>query len=236
MEEQTRPRSRLAVLIVSENENGEIKKKSVNSWLIEITVAIIFILGVIAVCKIIYDTILIEDMQAQMTSQLIEINNLNDENEALQAVNSTLYNKVSVLSETVSNKMQTAEELEAETIEKALPKGFPLNRTATMQIEYGDNPIVIFTAQEDTNVITTGTGIVERIEPDKDYGTKIVINHENGYKSIYLCNNKAMVESGDKLGKGYILFQLGEENTELGYQILKDDICIDPLNMMQING
>ena len=236
MEQNKRRRSRFAVLLVSEKEDGTIKKRSISSFVIELVAIGIFLLGVLAVCRILYDTILIEDMQKEMVSQMVSISNLSDENEALGAENTTLSNKVAVLSETVSKKMETAEVMEAEAIESALPKGFPLSGSATMFEAQGEKPMLLFKSAEGINVITTGMGTVESIDPDEEYGVKIVIDHGNGYKSVYLSNNKSMVKSGDSLGKGYILFQLGEDSTELGYQILKDDEYIDPMNLIEISG
>ena len=45
-----------------------------------------------------------------------------------------------------------------------------------------------------------------------------------------------MVKNGEELGKGYILFSIGEENQELGYQVMKDDEYIDPMLVIDING
>ena len=71
---------------------------------------------------------------------------------------------------------------------------------------------------------------------DEEYGTKIVVDHGNGYISIYRNNGTALVKTGEELGKGYILFTVGEENQKLGYQIMKSDTYIDPMQIIDING
>ena len=96
--------------------------------------------------------------------------------------------------------------------------------------------MLIFTASVGTNVLTSGTGTVVTVDSDEIYGTKIVIDHGNGYRSVYRNNGKALVKNGEELGKGYILFTVGEDNRELGYQILKDEQYIDPMVIIDING
>ena len=172
----------------------------------------------------------------EVVNQTAIINNLTDENEALSVENSTLTNKVAVLSETVSNKMATEDAISQEAIEDALPKGFPLSGSATMKEEQGEEPMLVFSALSGTNVITSGTGTVISVDADELYGTKIVIDHGNGYKSVYRNSGNALVKNGEDLGKGYILYSIEEENQELGYQIMQDDAYIDPMLIIEING
>ena len=106
---------------------------------------------------------------------------------------------------------------------------------STME-ESKDEKMLVFKAAEGINIITTGSGIVESVDVDITYGTKITIDHGNGYKSVYRNNGTALVKNGEELGKGYILFSIGEENTELGYQIMQDDELIDPMNLIEISG
>ena len=96
--------------------------------------------------------------------------------------------------------------------------------------------MLIITASQGVNVITSGTGTVLSIDVDVDYGTKIVVYHGNGYHSIYRNKGTALVKTGEELGKGYILFSVGEDNLELGYQIMKDEEYIDPMVLIDING
>ena len=183
-----------------------------------------------------YDSITIKDARKEIVNQIVTINSLTDENEALSVENSTLNSKIAVLSETVSKKAATEDALSQETIENALPKGFPLSGSATMKETDDGDPMLIFTASGGINVITTGTGTVVSVDADEVYGTKIVIDHGNGYKSVYRNNGTALVKNGEELGKGYILFSVGEDNQELGYQIMEDDQYIDPMLLIDING
>ena len=178
----------------------------------------------------------IKDARKEIVTQIVMINNLTDENEALSVENSTLSNKVAVLSETVSKKAATEDAISQETAENALPKGFPLSGSAAMEEAGGEELMLIFSASPGVNVITSGTGTVVSVDADEEYGTKVIIDHGNGYQSVYRNNGTALVKNGEELGKGYILFSIEEENQKLGYQVLKDDVLIDPMQVIEING
>ncbi|MDD6490783.1 MAG: M23 family metallopeptidase [Firmicutes bacterium] len=236
MEQQTKRKSKFALLLVTEKEDGTIKQHHISSTVVEVAAAILFVIFVAVICKFVYDTITIKDARKEIVNQIVTINSLTDENEALSVENSTLNSKIAVLSETVSKKAATEDALSQETIENALPKGFPLSGSATMKESEDGDPMLIFTASSGINIITTGTGTVASVDADEVYGARIVIDHENGYKSVYRNNGTPLVKNGEELGKGYILFSIGEDNQELGYQIMKDDQYIDPMLLIDING
>ena len=236
MEQQSKRKSKYALLLVTEKDDGTMKQYTISPALVEVMAAILFLLIVAVTCKFVYDSITLKDARKEIVDQIVTINNLTDENEALTVENSTLTSKITVLSETVSKKAATEDALSLETVENALPKGFPLSGSATMKGAEEGDPMLIFSASQGVNVITTGTGVVVSVDADETYGTKIIIDHGNGYQSVYRNNGTALVKNGEELGKGYILFTVGEENQELGYQIMKDEEYIDPMLMIDING
>lgn len=236
MEQNSKRKSRYALILVREKEDGIIKKHTISSAVVEVTAAVLFVLAVAVICKFVYDSITIKDARKEIVGQIVLINNLTDENEALSVENATLSSKVAVLSETVSRKVEVEDAISQETIENAMPKGFPLSGSATMKEAEEGEPMLIFTASEGINVITSGTGMVISVDVDEVYGTRIVIDHENGYQSVYRNNGTALVKNGEALGKGYILFSVKDENQELGYQIMYNDEYIDPMILIDING
>lgn len=236
MEQQSKRRNRFALLLVTEKNDGTMKRHTISPALVEVAVAVLFMIAVAVICKFIYDGITIKEARQEIVNQIITINNLTDENEALSVENSTLSSKVTVLSEAVSMKVATEDAISQEMVENAIPKGFPLSGSATMEeVEEGE-PMLIFTAVQGVNVVTSGTGMVVSVSADEQYGNRIIIDHGNGYQSIYRNGGTALVKNGEELGKGYILFSIGEENQELGYQIMKDDEYIDPMLVIDING
>lgn len=236
MEQQSKRRNKYALLLVTQKEEGTMKQYSISPALVEVLAAILFLLVVGVICKFVYDSITLKDARKEIVDQIVTINNLTDENEALTVENATLTSKITVLSETVSKKAATEDAISQETVENALPKGFPLSGSATMKEAKEGDPMLIFSASQGINVITTGTGVVVSVGADETYGTKVIVDHGNGYQSVYRNNGVALVKDGEELGKGYIIFTVGEENQELGYQIMKDEEYIDPMQLIDING
>lgn len=236
MEQQSKRKNKYALLLVTQKDEGTMKQYSISPALVEVLAAILFLLVVGVICKFVYDSITLKDARKEIVDQIVTINNLTDENEALTVENATLTSKITVLSETVSKKAATEDAISQETVENALPKGFPLSGSATMKEAKEGDPMLIFSASQGINVITTGTGVVVSVGADETYGTKVIVDHGNGYQSVYRNNGAALVKDGEELGKGYIIFTVGEENQELGYQIMKDEEYIDPMQLIDING
>ena len=236
MEQNSKRKSKYALMLVHEKSDGTIKKHTIKSVVVEIAAVVLFILVVVITCKFVYDSIIIKEAKKEIVNQIVTINNLTDENEALSVENSTLSSKVAILSETVSKKTEVEDAISQETIENAMPKGFPLSGSATMKEAEEGEPMLIFIASGEVNVITSGTGTVVSVDADETYGTRIVVDHGNGYQSVYRNSGKPLVKNGETLGKGYILFSMKDDNKELGYQILQNDEYIDPMILIDING
>lgn len=236
MEQNSKRKSKYALMLVHEKSDGTIKKHTINSVVVEIAAVVLFMLVVVITCKFVYDSIIIKEAKKEIVNQIVTINNLTDENEALSVENSTLSSKVAILSETVSKKTEVEDAISQETIENAMPKGFPLSGSATMKEAEEGEPMLIFIASGEVNVITSGTGTVVSVDADETYGTRIVVDHGNGYQSVYRNSGKPLVKNGETLGKGYILFSMKDDNKELGYQILQNDEYIDPMILIDING
>lgn len=237
MEEKKNKRNKYAVMIIKEQDDGSIKDHHISTGVCEFIVIALFVLVVFFVCKLIYDSVVIKDLRAQLVEQIVLVNDLTDENESLTVENDTLTSKVSVLSETVTKKAASEDALSQEEIENALPKGFPLSGSATMEAgELDGKPIAKFKASSGINIICSGTGTVLSVEDDAEYGHRIIIDHGNGYKSIYRNPGEVLVKTGETLGKGYILFSVGSKNQDLGYQIMVDEEYIDPTTFIEING
>lgn len=236
MEQESKRKTKYALLLVTEKDDGTMNQHTISTTLVEIVAAILFVIAVVVICKCVYDSITIKDARREIVEQIVTINNLTDENEALTVENATLTSKITVLSETVSKKAATEDAISQEAVESALPKGFPLSGSATMEEVKDGEPMLVFKASEGINVVSSGTGAVISVDADEEYGTKIVIDHGNGYQSVYRNNGTPLVKNGEELGKGYILFTIEEENTELGYQIMQDEQYIDPIILIDING
>lgn len=240
MEETSKKtRKRVALMIVRENEDGAISSRHIGPTLCKFILIVLFVLFVFFLCYFIYSRVTMSRLRTELYEQLALVNNLTDENESLATENNTLSSKVNVLSETVTKKAASEEALDKVETENAIPKGFPLSGTATMGSaaeELDGKPILKFSANSGVNIVSSGTGTILSVEEDADYGHRIIIDHGNGYKSIYRNPGEVLVKEGDTLGKGYILFSIGNDNKELGYQITYNDEYVDPTTVLEIDG
>lgn len=164
------------------------------------------------------------------------IEQLNDDKTVLNGEISSLNDKIEILSNTVATKTANENEL-TETLEaQSIPSEYPLTGSASVTGMEGDDPGCIFDASDGSTVVATAAGTVTEITEDEDNGNTVVIDHGNGYITIYTNKGDAMVKKGDEVSQGTTLFIIGDGNTELRYQISKEGIYIDPLDVIQIDG
>jgi murein DD-endopeptidase MepM/ murein hydrolase activator NlpD len=88
-----------------------------------------------------------------------------------------------------------------------------------------------------TEVISTADGVVESVTRSKKLdGTNIVLNHGNGYKTMYAHLSDVLVRKGQKIQKGKVIARVGSSGTSfaphLHYEILKDGEVMDPLSFV----
>ena len=180
-------------------------------------------------------------------AQLKEANEqLELEKGELQSEIAKLEETVSILSDTVNQKVEAEQALEAEKEEEHIPKGFPMSGTAQIKEETNDDEAqmraseerkeIIFSAAAGTNVISSGAGTVLSVGEDVEYGNLISIDHGNGYVSVYRNGGNPMVKEGNEVTRGAILYVIDDENTDTGYSIRKDDTYVDPMELIEING
>ena len=68
------------------------------------------------------------------------------------------------------------------------------------------------------NIWAAADGIVETAEYgwNGGYGNYIIVDHQNGYKTLYAHNEKLFVGKGDKVSKGQVLAQMGNSGRVYG--------------------
>ncbi|NLI15966.1 MAG: M23 family metallopeptidase [candidate division Zixibacteria bacterium] len=118
------------------------------------------------------------------------------------------------------------------------PQGRPLYGWITRNFNPGENygkdkhDGVDIAVKEGTPVTATATGEVSFAGWDEDFGNMVIIDHGNGYKTIYGHNQKLLVEVGDKVFKGKVVALSGNSGKSsaphLHYGITKDGEPIDP--------
>ena len=220
------------VIVTSDAEDASVKKFRFKSWMvwtavIGMCVAVGVLLGYIA-----YEERLWNAANQKMNQTIEEYKATQDalaaENEALRMEVEGLNNKVVVLSDTITQLKMVEEEL-SETVNKIItPTLLPITGSATIEERLEPEPMSIFTAAEGAVVVATAGGTVVETGEDAEYGYKIVIDHGNGYKTIYRYQSNPLASIGDTVSQGGALFLIDEKDTKLGYQILKDDAFIVP--------
>lgn len=244
------------VMIISDSAKKHRKELHIKAGAVGAATATMFLLLVILICYVVYSSITLSDSLERSRNQMEQIIQLKDENEKLEVEKSELEGKVSILSETVNQKVEVEQALAEKAEEEHLPKGFPLSGTAQLKTEEtatdtddrededatpelyanDERKEAIFNAAEGINVIASGSGTVISVDVDVNYGNVVSIDHGNGYISIYRNGGNPVVKVGNEVARGAILYVVGEDNMELGYSISEDGDYIDPLEMIEING
>lgn len=172
----------------------------------------------------------------------------NTSNQAKNSVSSKSPNVTN--SNNTSNKKETNKPVETKTKEGQKELNFEKPVDGEIVKEYAkDNLVYSNTLQEWTThlgidikadkttvVKAAETGTVKTIKNDPRYGLTIVIEHENGYQTVYsnLLSSEFVVE-GEKVEKGQSIGTVGNtaafeiaDEAHLHFEVLKDSIQVDP--------
>lgn len=227
------------VLFVPDRESEGVKHFAVKlDVMIAFFIAIAFlIISALAYCFIV--TAELSNANNNTLTLKEQVDTLSQKNAELTTENEVLLEKVAILSDTVNDKVQQEEEREAEIVKSYIPTGFPLKGTASYSeenTELDGNPIALFHAAKGTSVIATANGKVSSIAGSATTGYIIMIDHGNGYFSVYRNGSVPKVKEGDEVTSATELFLIEKGHEELGYQIIENDSYIDPLELMEIYG
>ena len=129
-----------------------------------------------------------------------------------------------------------------------IPAIFPLKVTEIKYISsyfgYRPDPIykiekfhsgIDFSAQMGTEAYASGDGVVYDVENGHwGYGNMVTIDHGFGYKTRYAHLQKSAVRKGQKVKRGQLIGYIGNTGKTTGvhlhYEVLKNDVQIDPIN------
>lgn len=224
------------VMLFMDSKEGRIRQMGFGPVLIE-SVAVIGLTVVVVLAVICYRSDKrIAALVAETEQQRKDIEELTAEKADLISLREELTNKVTILSDTINQKVEEEEALEQERAQAHMPVGFPMSSSATLEEAEGEDSMVKLSGSEGSSVIASADGTIISITTDSGYLHCIRIDHGNGYKSIYRNDGDVMVKEGDEVVRGAILYVIGEDNTELGYQIMYDEKYIDPMELINIDG
>ncbi|MDD3120722.1 MAG: peptidoglycan DD-metalloendopeptidase family protein [Candidatus Gracilibacteria bacterium] len=87
-------------------------------------------------------------------------------------------------------------------------------------------------ADSGTSIKAAGKGMVEVAGDGGGYGNYVIVNHGNGYKTLYAHMSSISVQKGDNINQGQELGKVGSTGNSTGphlhFEIKKDDATINP--------
>ncbi len=232
------------VLVTSDAVDSGVKQFRISSRLLWILICVLCILIGILIGYIAYEERIWSAMDRRSDIQEQQISTLQEANEKLRAEKLNLESEmadqektIQILSETINQHTKTIQELQGILDKQSTPTEFPLSGSAAMEtVDEGDEKICIFTAAVGKTVTATAAGTVVEAEEDEEYGYRIVVDHGNGYMTIYRNGSGPLVRLGDSVYVGTALYEIKKKHEKLGYQIMKDGVYINPEEMLSISG
>lgn len=172
---------------------------------------------------------------------------------------SELNSKVDILSESLTAKTEALSVYQEEERIQHMPTSYPLRGNASYYVPEGMNeaeeadgeedteeetetevvpeePMVQFVTGTGSSMVATAYGEISSVEMLEDGSYRIVIDHGNGYQTLYSGAGTILVKEGDSVTTGTILLGITEDDTVLSYQIMLNGEYIDPWECMEIHG
>lgn len=153
--------------------------------------------------------------------------------------NENITDRNTITEETSSNTEEQKQELSfAKPVEGEIMKDFAKDNliySNTLE-EWSTHTGIDIKADKTTVVNASEAGTVKSIKNDPRYGLTIVLEHTDGYETVYsnLLTSEFVVE-GEKVEKGQALGTVGNtaafeiaDEPHLHFEILKDSVAIDP--------
>lgn len=233
---KTKRKQSITLMLFVDSKDGQTHQIGIGPTLIGS--AMVIAITAIVILSILYyrDEKRIEELMSQTEVQEQEITQLTEENADLISLREELTDKVIILSDTINQKVEEEEAQEQERARAHMPVGFPMSSSASLEEADSEEPMVKLVGSEGSSIIASADGTVVSITTDSNYLHCIRIDHGNGYNSIYRNDGDVMIREGDEVVRGAILYVIGEDNTELGYQIMYGEKYIDPMELINIDG
>jgi septal ring factor EnvC (AmiA/AmiB activator) len=223
------------ILFTKDSVDAKTTQIKIPPWLAGLLTFLLCIVVGVLIGLVFYEGQIWTYARAKAEQQEETIEQLVEEKDSLEAEIEQMNVKLEALSAAVNEQSQTADALQEELMQQSLPTDYPLTSSAGLEVVTEGDPMVIFTAS-DGMVVASAKGTVSAIEEGTEFGNKITVDHENGYISIYYNKGEAQVRVGDEISAGTTLFIIGDDNNQLWYQIMQDDVYIDPTEILSING
>lgn len=224
------------LMLFMDSKEGNVRQLQIDPVIVETLAAVLVVSLVVlaVVCR--FRGKELDKLRQTGADQAVQIQTLEAENGDLTVRQEELAQKVTVLSDTINRMVEEEERMEKKEAKARMPIGFPMTSSASMEQVDGEEPMVKLTGTAPGSIVAAGNGVVDSITSDSGYLHCVRIDHGNGYTSIYRNDGEVMVREGVEIVRGSILYVIGEDNTQLGYQILYEDEYVDPMELLNIDG
>ncbi len=183
------------------------------------------------------------DIKEKNTTNTITNNKTDKDNKTNNVLTTNKINSNNTTSQTNSKVEENTENKNVELnfekpVEGEIVRDFAVDNliySNTLQ-EWTTHTGIDIKADKTTVVKSAEEGIVKTIKNDPRYGLTVIIEHENGFQTVYsnLLTSEFVVE-GEKVEKGQSLGTVGNtaafeiaDDAHLHFEILKDSIQVDP--------
>lgn len=152
--------------------------------------------------------------------------------------------------EEVDKRIETLQEL-SETLdelyekEQRMPSVWPASGRYTSGFGWRQNPFgsgmefhtgIDIANSYGTRIVATAKGVVTQTGYTNGYGNMVMINHGNGFVSIYGHNSSVSVEVGQTVEKGQTIARMGSTGRSTGvhvhFEIRQNGTAINPYNIL----
>lgn len=123
-----------------------------------------------------------------------------------------------------------------------LPSGWPLTQRGflTQALVEGagvDHPGIDVAVPAGSYILAAGSGRVVEAAEDRVYGLYVVVDHGDGYRTLYAHASRLLVEPGDEVRRGEVIGLTGSTGRStaphLHFEILLNGEPVDPLTMVE---
>jgi len=235
------------VIVASDAADAGVRHLRLSHWVFQILVVVFCVTAGYVIGRIIYEEQYKSKVWELANQRIGDIQTTSEElSEKLAAAEAekvdmqseviALNSKIDLLSDTVNQKTEEVNALEEKLRQQSIPSFFPMTGSASIEEITEGEPTCILNGTAETVVVATATGVVTEVGEDTDYGGRVVLDHGNGYVTIYRNKGKSLVKVGDTVAQGGALYYIGSDNTRLGYQVQQDGVYINPMQLFDISG
>lgn len=106
----------------------------------------------------------------------------------------------------------------------SIVKGFGMQDASGSDFHYG----ISLSAEENENIVSANDGIVSEISKSEEYGSYIVISHNEEIKTLYGNLNEIIINIGDNVEKGQAIARVNPDTKSFYFELKRGETYLDP--------